>query len=143
MHRLHRGAASGAATRCVPRCVARHADRAIRQDGPTRAYGAVLLGRCVPLVRSVVSVPAGFRRMPALPFTLCTAAGSAVWNASLIGAGAVLGERWERARDVVGLLQGAVIVTLLGGFLALLWFRVLRPRFVGSSDPIRPDGGAP
>jgi membrane protein DedA with SNARE-associated domain len=50
-----------------------------------------------PLIRSIVPVPAGFRRMPIVRFTVFTAIGSAVWNATLIGAGAVLGERWERS----------------------------------------------
>ncbi|MDP4973574.1 MAG: DedA family protein, partial [Ilumatobacteraceae bacterium] len=59
------------------------------------AVAAVLLGRCVPLIRSVVSVPAGFRRMPLVPFIAYTALGSAVWNTALIGAGAALGNQWE------------------------------------------------
>ncbi len=61
-----------------------------------RSNAAVLLGRCVPLVRSLVSVPAGFRHMPVVRFTVCTILGSLVWNTALIGAGGVLGNRWRR-----------------------------------------------
>ena len=64
-----------------------------------RSDAAVLIGRCIPLIRSIVSVPAGFRRMPLGRFTVLTAIGSTVWNAALIGAGAVLGERWEQRRQ--------------------------------------------
>jgi membrane protein DedA with SNARE-associated domain len=73
------------------------------------AVAAVLLGRCVPLIRSVVSVPAGFRRMRIAPFLLYTAVGSIVWNSALIGAGAILGDQWERVEPYVAILQWVVI----------------------------------
>jgi membrane protein DedA with SNARE-associated domain len=56
---------------------------------------AVLLGRCAPVVRSLVSIPAGANRMPMGQFVLCTAIGSGVWNALFIGAGYALGSRWK------------------------------------------------
>ncbi len=93
-----------------------------------RAGTAVLIGRCVPLIRSVVSVPAGFRRMPLARFTLLTALGSLLWNTALISAGAVLGERWKQVGDLVGLLQGAVIVGIVGLVLYVLWRRLVLPR---------------
>jgi len=58
---------------------------------------AVLVGRCAPVVRSLVSIPAGANRMPLGQFLLFTAIGSGVWNSLFIGAGYLLGERW---RDV-------------------------------------------
>lgn len=99
-----------------------------------RSDAAVLIGRCIPLIRSIVSVPAGFRRMPLARFTVLTALGSAVWNAALIGAGAILGDRWEQVGDIVGLLQGVVIVVvvaLLGWF---VWRRFVRPRLARAGD---------
>lgn len=77
------------------------------------AVAAVLLGRCVPLIRSVVSVPAGFRRMSLVPFIAYTALGSAVWNTALIGAGAALGNQWENVEPYVAILQWAVIVVIV------------------------------
>ena len=77
------------------------------------AVAAVLLGRCVPLIRSVVSVPAGFRRMNIVPFVLYTALGSAIWNTALIGAGAILGEQWERVEPYVATLQYVVIAAIV------------------------------
>ncbi|GGN02833.1 membrane protein DedA with SNARE-associated domain [Actinoplanes campanulatus] len=56
---------------------------------------AVLFGRCAPVVRSLVSIPAGANRMPMGWFILCTAIGSGVWNALFIGAGYALGSRWQ------------------------------------------------
>jgi membrane protein DedA with SNARE-associated domain len=57
---------------------------------------AVLLGRCAPVVRSLVSIPAGANHMRLGLFTLFTAIGSGVWNALFIGGGYALGSRWQR-----------------------------------------------
>lgn len=78
----------------------------------------VLFGRCIPLVRSIVSVPAGLERMPLPTFTALTALGSGVWNAIFIYAGYQLGDRWEDVEHWVQPLSYAV-VGLLG--LAGLW----------------------
>lgn len=88
---------------------------------------AVLICRCIPLIRSLVSIPAGFRRMNPIAFTLYTAIGSAVWNVVLIGAGYQLGDRWEMVGDWVGVLQYVVIAALavVGAWWA--WTRFLSP----------------
>ncbi|WP_369028077.1 DedA family protein, partial [Nocardia farcinica] len=51
---------------------------------------AVFLGRMVPLVRSLVSVPAGLEAMPVGRFLVLTAAGSALWNSTFVLAGYAL-----------------------------------------------------
>ncbi|KKK06163.1 DedA family protein [Micromonospora sp. HK10] len=56
---------------------------------------AVLIGRLVPVVRSLVSVPAGAERMPLGEFVLLTTIGSGVWNALIVGLGYALGSRWQ------------------------------------------------
>ena len=89
------------------------------------ALAAVLLGRCVPLIRSVVSVPAGFRRMRLAPFLLYTALGSLVWNTALIGAGAILGDQWERVQPYVAVLQWVVVAAIL---VLLVRFALVRIR---------------
>ena len=99
-----------------------------------RSGAAVLLGRCIPLIRSIVSIPAGFRRMEIKRFTALTAAGSAVWNAALIGAGTILGDRWEQVGSAVGLLQGAVIIVIAGLLCWFVWSRLLRPRLRRDGD---------
>jgi membrane protein DedA with SNARE-associated domain len=60
-------------------------------------YGgwAVLIGRCVPVVRSLISIPAGMTRMPMGRFLLYTAIGSGVWNTVFVTAGYALGAQWE------------------------------------------------
>lgn len=95
-----------------------------------RAVAAVLIGRCVPLIRSIVSIPAGFRRMNPVTFTVYTAIGSFVWNLALIGAGAILGDQWEVVEGYLGILQWvvlAIILAALGRFaLVLVRRRVAR-----------------
>ena len=58
--------------------------------------GAVLFGRMAPVVRSLVSIPAGANDMPLGRFTLLTTIGSGVWNCLFIGAGYALGSRWQK-----------------------------------------------
>ena len=77
------------------------------------AVAAVLLGRCVPLIRSVVSIPAGFRRMHLVPFVLYTALGSAIWNTALIGAGAILGDQWDNVEPYMAVVQWVVIAAIV------------------------------
>ena len=89
-----------------------------------RSSFAVMAGRCVPLIRSLVSIPAGFRRMEAVRFTVLTAIGSAVWNAALIGAGAALGDNWEEVGAYVSLLQYAVIAAVIGVFGWWVWNKI-------------------
>lgn len=92
------------------------------------AARAVLIGRCVPLIRSLVSIPAGFRRMQLAPFLLFTLIGSVVWNTALVGGGYLLGERWEQMEDPLELFQRIVVATILIAVAWFAWRRILRPR---------------
>ncbi len=85
----------------------------------------MLLGRCVPLVRSVVSIPAGVARMPLVRFCAYTAAGSALWNALFIGAGYQLGQNYDRVERWVSPFTYAVVVALVA-WVAWLTARKLR-----------------
>ena len=58
--------------------------------------GAVLFGRCAPVVRSLVSIPAGANHMRLGLFTLLTAIGSGVWNLIFVGGGFLLGENFQQ-----------------------------------------------
>jgi membrane protein DedA with SNARE-associated domain len=84
----------------------------------------VLFGRCIPLVRSIVSVPAGVERMPLGRFTGLTAVGSGVWNGVFIGAGYELGDRWERVEGWVQPVAYAVVALLASGLLWVTWRKV-------------------
>lgn len=59
---------------------------------------AIFFGRMVPLVRSLVTVPAGIVRMPVAQFTVYTFAGSFIWAVGLAYGGYTLGENYEDIR---------------------------------------------
>ncbi|ELU8149091.1 DedA family protein [Listeria monocytogenes] len=61
-------------------------------------YGswAVFLCRMIPLIRSLISIPAGMTKMKMSKFLILTTAGSLLWNTVLIGLGAMLGESWSK-----------------------------------------------
>nr|WP_255499200.1 DedA family protein [Leucobacter sp. cx-169] len=90
---------------------------------------AVFFGRCVPLVRSFISIPAGIERMSLLKFTCYTFAGSGLWNGLWIGLGYAFGpairpllEQWS------GVLSDLIVIIILA---LVAWFvvsRVLRNR---------------
>jgi membrane protein DedA with SNARE-associated domain len=99
-----------------------------------RANVAVLVCRCVPLMRSLISIPAGFRRMPVLPFAMYTLIGSLVWNIALIGAGYLLGERWQQMEEPLQLFQTAVLVVIGIAVAWFVWRRIVRPRLRGAES---------
>lgn len=72
-------------------------------------YRAVFFGRMVPVFRSLVSIPAGVERMRLAPFVAYTAAGSMLWNTTLILAGYVLGDNWHLVERYVGLATTGVL----------------------------------
>ena len=85
----------------------------------------VLFGRMVPGVRSVVSSPAGMLRTPFLQFVLLTTAGSAAWNALLLGAGWYLGENWQQIQGIVGSVSNLVLILVAVALVcaAIWWWR--------------------
>ncbi|MEU9578064.1 DedA family protein [Streptomyces chilikensis] len=85
---------------------------------------AVLLGRMVPLFRSLISVPAGVERMPVPVFVMLTTLGSLVWNSVLVLAGYWLGDRWETVETYVGLLSKAVLVLAVAALVLYLAVRL-------------------
>ncbi|MGQ0679627.1 MAG: DedA family protein [Actinomycetota bacterium] len=89
---------------------------------------AIFFGRMIPIFRSLISIPAGIKRMPMGSFLLYTTAGSATWNTVFILAGYFLGENWEVVEGYVGTGQKVVIVVVA---LTLAWFvtsRLIRMR---------------
>lgn len=108
----------------IPLVHARDVERAMSWfEGHGRA--AVFLGRLVPGVRSLISIPAGVNRMPLWQFAFYTTAGSLIWNAGLIVAGYELGEQWHVVEGRMGSVSNLVYVLVL---LVLAWFVVRRVR---------------
>ena len=88
---------------------------------------AVLVGRLVPLVRSLISIPAGMAHMNFGVFLLFTTIGSLIWNSILVNVGAALGSSWS---TVVGYMDtySNIVVIILGALFLLFVFLYVRSR---------------
>lgn len=78
-----------------------------------RGSWVVFVFRFMPTFRTVISLPAGMARMPRWRFLVATAAGSAIWNSVLAGAGVVFGNHFERLDRYVGPVTVAIIVAIV------------------------------
>jgi membrane protein DedA with SNARE-associated domain len=78
-----------------------------------RGEWAVLIGRVLPGVRTFISLPAGFAKMPVIRFTVFTAIGSLPWVAALAYAGYKLGQNWANVKHVMHPFTYAVAALLL------------------------------
>ncbi|WP_270165174.1 DedA family protein [Paenibacillus sp. SYP-B4298] len=93
-------------------------------EGWFKKYGAgiVFTARFVPVMRQVISIPAGMARMNFGLFTLLTALASLPWSIMFVYLGMQLGDRWEQIDEVAGpYIKPFVIVALA---LAILYFLI-------------------
>ncbi|WGM22680.1 DedA family protein [Paenarthrobacter sp. OM7] len=86
---------------------------------------AIFFGRLLPGVRSLISLPAGAERMNLMTFSIFTIAGTGVWNALLIGLGALLGKQYHLVDQYSRFLNYAVYAGL-AAFIAWLVVRRVR-----------------
>lgn len=88
-------------------------------------YWTVLFCRMVPLVRSLISIPAGMSGMKFGVFMIFTTIGTLGWNLLLVLIGAALGESWEDIAMYMDMYSNVVYVLIAGGFVVLgyLYFR--------------------
>ena len=88
-------------------------------------YKAVLICRCVPVLRSLISIPAGIAEMKMVPFLAFTILGSTVWNTLLVTLGVVMGDTWEACLPYFNQYEHIVIVVLAIAFVAFViwWFK--------------------
>ena len=89
---------------------------------------AVLVGRLVPTVRTLISLPAGMARMPLIPFLAYSAVGSLLWTAALTAAGYWLQSEYQRVAAYVDLASKAIIGLIV---LTYVW-RVLAAGSLGT-----------
>jgi membrane protein DedA with SNARE-associated domain len=112
----------------LPLVDARDLDRAERWF---QRFGnhAVFFGRMVPVVRSLVSIPAGAERMPLPRFVGLTAAGSGAWNALFVGLGYTLGEQWQDIEQYARWFDLGILIT----FAVLIAVWIVKRRRAGAS----------
>jgi membrane protein DedA with SNARE-associated domain len=89
-----------------------------RRHGPA----SVFIGRLVPFARSLVSVPAGFARMPLPLFLALSALGTTLWTAGLTYAGLVLGSEFKQVEQYIGPVSTTIVIAAVAAYL----YRVAR-----------------
>ena len=78
---------------------------------------AVLFGRLVPAVRTLISVPAGIAGMDLPKFLLYSGLGTVVWTGFLIAGGYLLEERYEEIQSWLNPVSNTLIVVLIAWYL--------------------------
>lgn len=77
-----------------------------------RGQFTVLICRCVPVIRSLISIPAGSAKMNPVRFALYTLAGSTVWNTLLCSLGAGAGKAWRKVTAEAAWVSDIVKIAL-------------------------------
>jgi membrane protein DedA with SNARE-associated domain len=107
------------------------------EDFFSRRQGTLTLfiSRFIPVVRHLISVPAGIGKMRLLPFIAATAIGSTMWNSFLLVCGMKLREHWKVVQTYsheVDIVVGAVLVVAL-----VIFFRMrLKGRGVENTESV-------
>jgi len=96
-------------------------------------YWTVLFCRMVPLVRSLISIPAGMSNMRFGLFLLFTTIGTLAWNTILVLIGAALGDSWEQVLYYMDIYSNIVYVVLAIGAVALVALYIRKRRKSQSS----------
>jgi membrane protein DedA with SNARE-associated domain len=97
----------------------------------------ILIGRFLPVIRHVISVPAGIARMPLRAFFLQTFLGSTIWGGALILLGYYVGSNWEtfaKTLKRVDLLIGIILVLALVALGIRFVVRRRRERLLRNAD---------
>lgn len=94
-------------------------------------YWTIFLCRMVPLVRSLISVPAGMTKMNVWLFLLFTTLGTLIWNVALVMLGAFLGQSWEEILTFMD-MYSTVAYAVIGGGIVMFLILFLRKRGVKS-----------
>jgi membrane protein DedA with SNARE-associated domain len=100
-----------------------------------RGAATIFIARLTPIIRTVVSYPAGLAAMPYRPFVVATALGCAIWNLLVLLVGVAAGEHWielfQRFHTPVLLAGAAVIVAAV---VYLLLEHTIKKRFAGANS---------
>ncbi len=86
-----------------------------REKFAKRGGASVFLCRMVPVVRSLISIPAGMAKMNMGKFLLLTAAGSVIWNTLLVCLGAAAGEAWPGIVEFMNAYTTMAVILIAAG----------------------------
>jgi membrane protein DedA with SNARE-associated domain len=84
----------------------------------TKGNKTVFFCRFIPIVRSLISIPAGMSEMPMPKFLIYTTIGSSIWNTVLVIIGSVVGKNWEKVVAAIDKYSKVVLILLIVLFVA-------------------------
>lgn len=79
----------------------------------TKGQKTVFICRFVPIVRSLISIPAGMSDMSFSKFLAYTSLGTLIWNSVLVILGSILGDNWEKIVSIFNVYSNITLVALL------------------------------
>lgn len=82
-----------------------------------KGSAVLVLGRLVPALRTVISLPAGISRLPFWRFCLWTTVGSLIWCSALTAAGYLLESQYEKIAQVMSPVSTGIVVILVAWYL--------------------------
>jgi membrane protein DedA with SNARE-associated domain len=81
----------------------------------------IFISRFIPVVRHLISIPAGLAGMSLVPFILYTAVGASLWNGFLVYCGIRLKENWRIIQHYTHIIDYLVVAVLLAGLAYFFW----------------------
>lgn len=94
-----------------------------------RGNTAVFFCRFIPIIRSLISIPAGTAQMNMGMFLILTAVGSAIWNTVLVWLGAIAGASWSKIVVYMDTYTSMAVIVLIAGGL-LFAARFIKKRYL-------------
>ena len=89
----------------------------------TKGNITVLFCRFVPVVRSLISIPAGMSEMPILKFSIYTLIGSTIWNTVLVCVGAFAGNYKDKIISMIDSASHIILILIIVVFvIGVIWF---------------------
>lgn len=89
----------------------------------TKGEKCVFFCRFIPIVRSLISIPAGMSEMNIPKFLIYTTIGSLIWNSVLVVVGSIVGENWENIVNIFDTYSTITLIVLIIIFiLFIVWF---------------------
>ena len=88
----------------------------------TKGNKTVFFCRFIPIVRSLISIPAGMSEMPMQKFLLYTITGSLIWNTVLIIVGSIVGDKWETIVGYLDNFSNIILIILVIIFVVAIYY---------------------
>ena len=101
---------------------------------------AIPVGRALPVVRTFVSIVAGFVEVPVTMFALLSLVGTAIWVTAISLVGYAVGTQWKSIEKAISLAGYAIAAVVVIGIVAFVWHRLRGVRKEGPRGPSGPTG---